>query len=70
LINCHIASRRIKASLDVDTEFQKGRHPVRELTGVGAVSAFWRGVDVSTHPAIPSSAPLYLQNQIREITTA
>lgn len=75
LINCpYYASREaIKAEgLDVDTEFQKGDIRFVNITGVGAVSAFLAGrIDAyGTHPAIPSSAPLYLQNQIREITTA
>jgi sulfonate transport system substrate-binding protein len=75
LIGCpYYAGREaIKAQgLDVDTEFQKGDIRFVNITGVGAVSAFLAGrIDAyGTHPAISSSAPLYIQNQVREITAA
>ena len=58
--------------VDVDTEFQKGDLRFVNITGAAATSAFLSGrIDVyGTHPATASVAPLYLQNQVREITHA
>jgi len=56
----------------VDTEFQKGDTRFVNITGTAAVSAFLSGRldSYGTHPATAAVAALYIQNQVREITTA
>ena len=75
LIGCpYYASREsfLANGVDVDTEFAKGDIRFVNITGVGATSAFLAGrFDAyGTHPATATTAPLYLQKQVREIATA
>lgn len=75
LIGCpYYASReafRAKGT-DVDTDLASGDIRFVNLTGPAAVSAFLAGrIDAyGTHPATSTTATLYLQKQVTEITTA
>ncbi len=75
LIGCpYYAGREaIKAQgLDVDTEFQKGDIRFVNITSAAATAAFLAGrIDAyGTHPGTLYTAPLFVQNQVREIATA
>jgi len=58
--------------LTVDTDLQKGDIRYVNISGVAAISAFLGGkFDIyGAHPATASVASLYIQNEVREITTA
>jgi sulfonate transport system substrate-binding protein len=75
LIGCpYYASREafLKQKVDVDTEFSQGDIRFVNITGVAATTAFLAGrFDAyGTHPATATTAPLYVQKQVREISTA
>lgn len=75
LIGCpYYASREsfIKHGVDVDTEFANGDVRFVNITGIAATTAFLAGrFDAyGTHPATSTTAPLIIQNQVREIATA
>ena len=75
LIGCpYYAGREgIKAAgHDVDTDFERGDIRFVNITGVAGTAAFLSGkLDAyGTHPAIKTVAPLYTQDQVREISVA
>jgi sulfonate transport system substrate-binding protein len=75
LIGCpYYASREafLKQNVDVDTEFSQGDIRFVNITGVAAITAFLAGrFDAyGTHPATAATVPLYVQKQVREISTA
>lgn len=75
LIGCpYYASREsfLANKVDVDTDFNKGDVRFVNVTGVAAVTAFLAGrYDAyGTHPATQATAPLVVQNQVREISAA
>jgi sulfonate transport system substrate-binding protein len=60
------------AGHSVDTEAEKGDIRFVNITGVAGTSAFLAGrIDaLGTHPGTSATAPLYIQNQVREVATA
>jgi sulfonate transport system substrate-binding protein len=56
----------------VDTDFQKGDARFINITGAAATSAFLAGrIDAyGTHPATSTTASLYIQKQVKEVSTA
>ena len=75
LIGCpYYAGREgIKAAgHDVDTDFERGDIRFVNITGVAGNAAFLSGkLDAyGTHPGIKTIAPLYTQDQVREISVA
>ncbi|GEM_PF-641983 len=75
LVGCpYYGSREaiIKAGHDLDTDLAKGDIRFVNISGAASISAFLAGKIDSTgsHPGTSSTAPLYVQKQVREIATA